>query len=55
MKLVIQRVNSARLSVDRKEIANIGKGLVIYVGIGKEEKETDFAFYAKKNCEFKNI
>ena len=48
MKLVIQRVNSAQLSVDRKEIANIGKGLVIYVGIGKEEKEADFAFYAKK-------
>ena len=48
MKLVIQRVNSAQLSVDRKEIANIGKGLVIYVGIGKEEQEADFAFYAKK-------
>ena len=48
MKLVIQRVNTASLSVDGKEISKINKGLVVFVGIGKEEKEEKFLTYAKK-------
>ena len=48
MKLVIQRVNTASLSVDGKEISKINRGLVVFVGIGKEEKEEKFLTYAKK-------
>ena len=48
MKLVIQRVNTASLSVDGKEISKINRGLVVFVGIGKEEKEEKILTYAKK-------
>ena len=48
MKLVVQRVKSAELSVDNKLVSKIGKGLVVFVGIGKNDKEEDLDFYAKK-------
>ena len=43
MKLVVQRVKSARLTVEGEEISKIGKGLAIYVGVGAgdEEREAD--------------
>lgn len=41
MKLVIQRVLSARLTVDGEEISKTGKGLVVYLGVGKGDTEAD--------------
>ena len=35
MRSVIQRVLSARLSVDGKTVSEIGKGLVVYFGVGR--------------------
>ena len=39
MRLVIQRVSQAGLSVEDKLIAKIGEGLLVLVGFHKEDKE----------------
>ncbi len=39
MKLVIQRVKHAGVSVGGQEIASIGRGFLVLVGIGKEDNE----------------
>ncbi|NLT35267.1 MAG: D-tyrosyl-tRNA(Tyr) deacylase [Gaiellales bacterium] len=37
MKLVMQRVTHARVEVDGEEVGAIGHGLVIFVGVGRED------------------
>ena len=37
MRLVIQRVKSAKLSVDNKLVSEIGFGLMVFVGVCKED------------------
>lgn len=41
--MVIQRVKSASVSVDSELISSIGKGLLVFAGVGQEdtEKEAD--------------
>ena len=39
MKALIQRVTSARLSVDGREISSVGAGLVVYLGVAKGDDE----------------
>ncbi len=41
MKAVVQRVLKADLKVDGKLISEIEKGLVVFLGIGQEDKEND--------------
>ncbi|KAJ5816581.1 D-tyrosyl-tRNA(Tyr) deacylase [Penicillium robsamsonii] len=41
MKLVIQRVKSASVTVDSELVSSIGKGLLVFAGIGKEDTEKD--------------
>ena len=48
MKAVIQRVSKATLSVDGKEVAAIGRGLVVYVGIEQNDTEPDVVAMCKK-------
>ena len=48
MKAVIQRVKDTKLCVDGKEVSHIEKGLVVFFGVGKDDKEDDLDALAKK-------
>lgn len=48
MKAVIQRVGSASVSVDRNKIARIGQGLVILLGVARDDEEQDVRHLAEK-------
>lgn len=48
MRLVIQRVKKAKLFVEDKEKGEIGKGLVVLVGIGKGDTEDKIDYIIKK-------
>ena len=37
MRLLIQRVNHAEVKVDEKLVGSIGKGLLVFVGVGRED------------------
>ena len=48
MKMVIQVVDNATLTVDEKLISQIGKGLVVFFGAEKGDDEQNLDFFAKK-------
>lgn len=48
MKLVIQRVARGSVSVKDELLAQIGKGLVILVGIGNQDNPQTVRFFAEK-------
>jgi D-tyrosyl-tRNA(Tyr) deacylase len=48
MKVVIQRVKSANLWVDGKQISAIEKGLVVYLGIEKGDLNASGVYLARK-------
>lgn len=48
MKLVVQRVNRASVSVEKKIIGEIKKGLFILVGVGESDKAEDAQQLADK-------
>jgi len=48
MRAVIQRVKSASVAVDGRVTGEIGKGLLVLVGVGKGDGEKDLAFLASK-------
>ena len=48
MKAVIQRVLSASVAVDGKEIASINCGLLIFIGVTKNDNSADLDYIVKK-------
>jgi D-tyrosyl-tRNA(Tyr) deacylase len=48
MKTVIQRVNSARVEVDSQVVGQIGIGLLVFIGIGKEDTTLDADYLVDK-------
>lgn len=48
MRIVLQRVSSASVDVDGKRIADIGRGLLLLVGIAAEDATVDIGKTAKK-------
>lgn len=48
MRLVIQRVNHASVTVDRENIGAIGRGLLIFLGIADGDTEDMVNKYVKK-------
>ena len=48
MKLVIQRVKNASVTVDGEKISDIGQGFLVLCGVGHDDTEHDARFLAKK-------
>ena len=48
MRLVVQRVLQAEVQVDGQNIGKINKGLLVFVGVGKEDNEEIADKYLKK-------
>jgi len=53
MRALIQRVESGSVSVGNNVIAQIGKGLVILLGIGPEDNEEKATYLARKIAEMR--
>ncbi len=48
MRAVVQRVSTCSVSVDDKIVSSIGKGLLVYLGVGKDDEEKDIKHTAEK-------
>ena len=48
MRVVVQRVKNAKVEVKGSVVAKIGRGLLVFVGIEKGDKENEAHFMAKK-------
>lgn len=48
MRAVLQRVSSARVLVEGREVGCIGRGLVALVGVGKADEEADAEYVVNK-------
>jgi len=48
MRAVLQRVKEARVTVDGKKAGEIGHGLLIFLGVEKDDTPSDAAYMASK-------
>lgn len=48
MKALLQRVKEASVKIQGKEIAHIGNGILVFVGIGKSDQERDADYLSEK-------
>ncbi|MDD5134639.1 MAG: D-aminoacyl-tRNA deacylase [Phycisphaerae bacterium] len=48
MRAVVQRVKKAKVVVDGRIVGQIDAGMLVYLGIGKDDGEKDVAFMADK-------
>tara|TARA_Y100000385_G_C12976739_1_gene586506 strand:+ start:529 stop:969 length:441 start_codon:yes stop_codon:yes gene_type:complete len=48
MKFVVQRVSKAKIIIDKKKYSSIKKGLLVLIGIEKNDKEEMLDYYVKK-------
>jgi hypothetical protein len=48
MRAVVQRVKKASVTVDGKVVGLINAGLLVYLGIGKGDEESDAVFISDK-------
>jgi D-tyrosyl-tRNA(Tyr) deacylase len=48
MRAVIQRVKSAQVFVDDRLTGKIGNGLLVFVGVGKGDNESDISYVVSK-------
>lgn len=50
MRAVVQRVNNASVEVDGKIVGKIGKGLLVFLGVGDGDTEADLNYIADKTA-----
>ena len=48
MRAILQRVNFASVEVDKKEVSRINKGLLLFVGFGKNDSIEDLNYIFRK-------
>lgn len=48
MRAVVQRVHQANVEVQGKTVGRIGPGLVVFLGIGRDDQDTDSDYLAGK-------
>ena len=48
MRIVLERVSEAWVRVEGKEVARIGPGLLLLVGISRQNEQEELAFWARK-------
>ncbi len=48
MKAVIQRVNYAKVSIGQKEVSEIGKGILIFIGISNKYNDDKLEWMVRK-------
>ncbi|MCS7280978.1 MAG: D-aminoacyl-tRNA deacylase [Desulfobacterota bacterium] len=48
MKAIVQRVKEARVEVNGKPKGSIGKGLLVFLGVGRDDTEEDSEWMAEK-------
>jgi D-tyrosyl-tRNA(Tyr) deacylase len=48
MRAIVQRVKNAQVTVNGDTVGQISRGLLVYLGVGKEDNETDAVFIADK-------
>jgi D-aminoacyl-tRNA deacylase len=53
MKLVIQRVRSASVTVDAKEVARIAEGALVLVGVARGDSQIDVRYLARKTSQLR--
>ena len=53
MKLVLQRVRRARVTVDGREVAAIGPGAMVLCGVARGDTAADAAFLARKTSQLR--
>jgi len=48
MRAVVQRVKEAKIEVNGNVVGSVGKGLLVYLGVGRDDSEKDVEFIADK-------
>ena len=48
MRAIVQRVKNARVDIDGKTVGQIDTGLLVYLGVGKDDNQTDAVIVAEK-------
>src|ERR1700731_2607713 len=53
MRAVVQRVSRAQVTVEGKVTGQIGLGLLVLLGVGREDSEGEASYLAGKICGFR--
>jgi D-tyrosyl-tRNA(Tyr) deacylase len=48
MKALLQRVSEASIAIDGKSFSGIGKGILVFLGVEKGDRENDLDYIVKK-------
>ncbi len=48
MRAIVQRVKEASVTVDEKKISEISRGLLVFLGVGKEDSKSDLEYLVDK-------